>query len=306
MTHDTEPASAGAGTSPAAASRRAARLGQQPAAARAGAAAPGAALPVALPAAAPIAHSDGPGAPTRRRALLIAGTAAAVLCVTAGAVLLALRGGAADDTATGWNISVSGGDSAHSANALLGEGGGAPVDLERPRPTPTAPPSAPSRTTPPASAEPVAPLVPAAPLDGEPSGPSGDGTTGGEQPSAPLPGGGTSQPSGPQPGSPDTPTAPAAATPLAFTGITPNQTIGLLGIRILSSYTLTLSGQPGSTAAVTYDGSPAGSVTFDGSGRASITVGAGALDLGIGDPLITAAYSDGTPGAPIQARRSAI
>lgn len=111
----------------------------------------------------------------------------------------------------------------------------------------------------------------------------------------------------PAPSAPNPPAAtpPAAAAPLAFTGLTENR-VALLGIPLLSSYTLTLSGQPGARASVTYGSLPAGSVTFDGSGRAALTIGGTLLGIRISDPVIRASYSDGTEGAAVEARRSAI
>ena len=94
--------------------------------------------------------------------------------------------------------------------------------------------------------------------------------------------------------------------PLAFTGLTENRAVSLLGIGILSSYTLSLSGEPGSTAAVSYGGNPAGSVTFNSSGRGSVTLGGSLLNLNLSNPIIRAEYSDGTSGKAIQARRDSI
>jgi len=101
--------------------------------------------------------------------------------------------------------------------------------------------------------------------------------------------------------------APAPAPQsLAFTGISENHVIGLLGIRILSSYTLSLSGQPGATASASYGASRAGSVTFDSGGRASISLGGALLSAGLDNPMIRVAYSDGTAGSAIQAPRDSI
>lgn len=106
---------------------------------------------------------------------------------------------------------------------------------------------------------------------------------------------------------PPAPAPPApAARPLAFTGISENHAIGLLGIRILSSYTLSLSGQPGATASVVYDGATAGSVTFDAGGRARITLGGSLISAGLRDPVIRVSYTGGTVGADIQATRDSI
>ncbi len=94
--------------------------------------------------------------------------------------------------------------------------------------------------------------------------------------------------------------------PLAFAGLKENYTIGLLGIRLLSSYTLSLSGEPGSAATVWYGATRAGSVTFNSNGRATITLGRSLLSLGLSNPLIRVAYSDGTAGSEISARRDSI
>lgn len=100
------------------------------------------------------------------------------------------------------------------------------------------------------------------------------------------------------------PPEPRVTAPLAFTGISENTTVGLLGIRILSGYTLSLSGQPGTTATVWYNSVRAGNVVFDGGGYASIDLGGSLIDLGLGNPLIRATYADGT--GEIQANRNAI
>jgi hypothetical protein len=246
-----------------------------------------------LPIAAPVAHGGaGSPAPRRRRALVILGIAAAVLLCAAGIVFFGVRGAPQEAGQNpGSDISVDAVDAPRSVNALLGEGGGSPTDLPtHVAPTPVLPPS-----------DPVAsPTVePADPTTAAPGSPVAGGT-------APAPGevSGPSTPSGPS--APSAPPPAAAPRPLAFTGLTENSTIGLLGIRLFSSDTLSLSGQPGSTATVSYGSTPAGSVTFDGAGRATLTVGGSVVDLGLGDPVITAAYSDGTAGSPIQARRSTI
>lgn len=127
--------------------------------------------------------------------------------------------------------------------------------------------------------------------------------SGSSQPSSPAP----SAPSSSTPSSPPSSSPPPAQAPrasLAFTDISTKTTVNLLGIRVLSGYTLSLSGEPGQTANVWYGSARAGTVTFDASGRAALTVGRSLIDLGLGDPLIRAEYDDGT-GA-IQARRSAI
>lgn len=115
-------------------------------------------------------------------------------------------------------------------------------------------------------------------------------------------------PTAPSPAPPPSSPAPPPAAPraLAFTGITAHHAVNLLGIRVLSGYTLALTGEPGATASVTYAGMRAGSVTFDEAGAARITLGGSLLNLGLTDPLVRAAYSDGTAGAAVEARRSAI
>ncbi|MFB7843725.1 hypothetical protein [Microbacterium sp. NPDC056052] len=278
MTQETDPGSATQGAPPAGSSRRAARLEQQPTA--------------VLPAAAPVAHAGaGSRGLGRQRTLLLAGGAAVVLlCAAAGTLILGLRNAPTDRTGTPTSdISVDAG-TRNPANALLGEGGGSPGPLPRTDPT----------------AQPTAPMTPApaTPADEQLAPPStGDGTTPGTPVAEPGTPSGASAPSGP--GAPSgPPPAPAAPKPLAFAGLTRNSTIGLLGIRIFSSDTLSLSGEPGATASVSYGSSPTGSVTFDESGRATLTVGGSLIDLG--DPVITVAYSDGTAGTAIHARRSAL
>lgn len=133
-------------------------------------------------------------------------------------------------------------------------------------------------------------------------------------PSTPAPAPAPSQPApqqpAPQPAPEPTPQQPApqppaAPQPLRFTGLVEHYT-SVLFIRLLSSYTLSLSGEPGATASVSYGSRPAGSVTFDDSGRATLTLGKSLVDLGLTDPIIRAAYSDGTEGAVIEARRDSI
>lgn len=139
-------------------------------------------------------------------------------------------------------------------------------------------------------------------------------------PGAPTdPGSGTPSPSNPSPGPAPAPSQPAPAPapepapsdpppvhvpkPLAFTNLTENR--GLLGL-ILSSYTLSITGEPGATATVSYGSHAAGSVTFNANGSASITLGTSLIDLGLSNPIIRASYSDGTSGSDIQARRDSI
>jgi len=306
MTEPTAQPSPGASASPVATTRREARLlreaqagaslrGPQLAAplvvappADSGAPAALGATPaetLALPVAAPIEPVAAAAPAPRRRTALLRGGAVVLLCLGLGTAGLWLLRAPDDAPAHGQDISTAADPDPLSERPF--EGGGSPA------------PSGPASTTaPPAtSAPPVEAVASSAPA---PDAPAADDGSGSAPPqSAPGP-----APAAPPEAPPQPPTA--APAPLAFTGITPNQTIGLLGIRVLSSYTLSLTGQPGATASVTYAGSPAGSVVFDGTGHASITVGAGALDLGIGNPIITAAYTDGTPGQPIQAHRNAI
>jgi hypothetical protein len=291
MTQETDPGSATPGTPPAGSPRRAARLGHQPA--------------TVLPTATPVAHAGTgttgtgtTGLGRRRTLLLVGGAAAVLLCAAGGVLVVGLRTvPAAHTTTAASDISVAAG-APNPANALLGEGGGAPGPL--PRTDPTAPPATPGPTAPAPATPPEEPFADPPAGGGASSGSEGDGTA----PGGPAPGTGT--PSTPTaPGAPSQPTPPPAAPkPLAFAGLTRNSTIGLLGIRILSSDTLALTGEPGATATVSYGSSPAGSVTFDGSGRATLTAGGSLIDLG--DPVITVAYSDGTAGPAIHARRSAL
>ncbi|GAA4489680.1 hypothetical protein [Microbacterium panaciterrae] len=270
--------------------------------------------PAVLPVAVPVTHS-GTGSPTprRRRALLILGLIAVVLLLGAAvATVVGVWNGSPEaNPAAGYDLSTSAsdsGDAPRSVNALLGEGGGSPTAPDLPTgatPTPVVPTAVPEGPHP---ADPTAPngSSPAVPVTGGTLPAPGDAGAP-STPNAPSAPSGPSAPAAPSsPTTPPAAPAPAAPRPLAFTGLTQHSTIGLLGIRILSSDTLSLSGQPGSTASVSYDSTSVGSVTFDGAGRASLTVGGGLLDLGLGDPVIRVAYSDGTAGAPIQARRSAL
>lgn len=113
------------------------------------------------------------------------------------------------------------------------------------------------------------------------------------------------QPAPPAPNPPTTSPGPASAAPLAFTGLTEDR-VTVLGLPLLSSYALSLSGEPGSRASVTYGSLPAGSVTFDGSGRATLTIGRTLLGITLSNPVIRATYSDGTAGSAVEARRDAI
>jgi len=151
--------------------------------------------------------------------------------------------------------------------------------------------------------------------DGDPADPDApDDTT----PSAPWPQppatspGNTEQPADPSSSAPPAPPASAPAPPasapqpLAFADIEENHVIGLLDIKILSSYSLSLSGQPGSTASVDYGSTRVGSVTFGDDGRASITLGGSLISAGLRNPTIRVAYADGTTGSAIQAPRDSI
>jgi len=243
-----------------------------------------------VPAAEPVDPGPTTGsAPRRRRAIVWLGIAAALVLIAGlGFGLWLVR--APESTAA---------DSPHVA---------APVDPIAERgfegagsPSAPAPPRTPSPTpTPPTAVPPVETVVTPTPVD---SGQHDQTADGGSAPtsSAPQP---APAPGSPTPGNPAPAPAPVAPAPLAFTGLTENTTLGLLGIRILASDTLSLAGQPGATATVSYDSARAGSVTFDGAGRATVTVNGSLVDLG--DPVITVAYSDGTAGSVLRARRSAI
>ena len=149
--------------------------------------------------------------------------------------------------------------------------------------------------------------VPSAPsTPGSPSTPTSPGDTAPGSPGATHPvGPGTTTPPAPTtPTVPAPPQPPPARASLGFTGISENTTIGLLGIRLLSSYTLSLSGEPGQTATVWYGSARAGTVTFDDGGRSSITLGGSLINLGLGNPLIRASYSDGS--GETQAYRNSI
>ncbi|MDQ4215794.1 hypothetical protein [Microbacterium capsulatum] len=228
----------------------------------------------------------------RRRAIVLLGIAVVVLaCANAVVLGFVLLRHAPVDASTGSDVSAQAGGHGNPINGLAGEGGGGPGGPALP--TPTIPTPTPwDEPTPP----PVDPAAPSTPSD--PSSPA-------PAPVAPAPPSTPAAPAAPAAPAPTAPAAPAPA-PLAFLGLTENSTAGLFGIRIANGYTLSLSGQPGATATVTYGSSRAGSVRFDGAGHASITLGRSLVDLGTDDPLIRVAYSDGTPGAPIEARRSSL
>lgn len=122
------------------------------------------------------------------------------------------------------------------------------------------------------------------------------------------------------PGTPTTPTAPTTPTvpttpttpppvapkPLGFESVQKTEKAGLLGIPIVTSYTLSVTGNPGSIASVTYGGNDAGTVTFGADGRGSISFGTSLLGLSLTNPLVRVSYSDGTAGSAIEARRDDI
>lgn len=278
---------------------------------------------VSLPSARPVqsARSSTPTADRRRRStlwLLVSATALVIVgVITAGALSLNMP-----DTDT---ISASGVENLSGRDAMslqctpraLSESG---EQLNRCVPlfdrdpvsphAPTAPTiesvgdqdadSAEGMPVPPSSPDGTTPMTPSDPeadtsTPGAPSTPNSPGA-----PAAPV------APAAPAPTGPGAPAPGPASQPLSFAGISENHAIGLLGIRILSSYTLSLSGQPGSTASVTYAGSSAGSVNFDSSGRASIILGGALLRTGLDNPTIRVSYTDGTGGAAIQAPRDSI
>jgi len=242
-------------------------------------------------------------------AVTASGVAAVGAPLTPGVASLAAEGGgsaAAPDLRTGSDDAGSdtdavadepgestaplehGDDTGASAEGGTDDGIASPDDSGVPAPTAPAPgPSVPGGSEP--APQPSAPGPEPAPSQPAPSQPA-------PAPTQPAP-----APSQPAPAPPV-----AAPDPLGFVGISKNQVIGLLGIRVLSSYTLSLSGEPGATASVQYGSLRAGSVTFNDNGRASITLGRSLLDVGLANPLITVAYSDGTPGDPISARRDSI
>ncbi|MGW8482526.1 hypothetical protein ACWGJP_05265 [Microbacterium sp. NPDC055903] len=120
---------------------------------------------------------------------------------------------------------------------------------------------------------------------------------------------GTSNPGTTDPGTPTTPTnppQPPAPDPLAFVSMAKEEPIKLLGISLFGKYILTVSGEPGSTATVWYGSAKAGTVTFGDNGRATITIGRSLINLGLSNPTIRVAYSDGTAGSEISARRDSI
>ncbi|MFE6996322.1 hypothetical protein ACFVAE_10220 [Microbacterium sp. NPDC057659] len=216
------------------------------------------------------------------RALAFTGGAIVVAGIVVGTIAIVSGGGEAAPVARD-QASLT----APSDSVLPGERGGpAPVRTAPPTATP-APTPVPVPVVPPAQAAPSEPPATRAPApDPAPKSPP-------SAPSAPKP-------------APSTPSTPAAAPPLAFTGIKENRGPNLIGIEIVTSYTLSMTGQPGSTADVTYGWKDAGSVTFDPDGRATLDIGRSVLDLIPGNPNVRAEYSDGTEGDPIEMSRKDI
>ncbi|WP_309127221.1 hypothetical protein [Microbacterium sp.] len=267
-----------------------------------------------LPAAAPVAHAA--SAPPVHRGRLIAGftTVAVIGVVSVTAGLLA--GTSADHrspSAAGTSEPASSGPV--SAASLTGEAGSRAEGLRVPERRVDADEApiiddgeglAPPRQE---RSDETSDAVP--PLRQDPGGsvpvtngaapPRGSAVPGPSSPSSPdTP---APSPSAPAP-APAPPPPTATPAPLRFTGLTANYALSLLGVRLLSSYTLSLSGEPGATASVTYGGRSAGSVTFGGDGHASLNIGGDLLDLS--DPMVRATYSDGTNGAAIEAPRDSI
>ncbi|MBO9626439.1 MAG: hypothetical protein J7484_08705 [Microbacterium sp.] len=147
-----------------------------------------------------------------------------------------------------------------------------------------------------------------APGTGTPgTGTPGTGTPGTGTPGTGTPGTGTPGTGNPGTGTPTDPgpSTPPAPKPLGWGTLTKVFAVDALGIKVLGSYTLTLSGNPGSKATVTYGGSTVGTVTFDANGFASKSIGA-LLDLGLTNPKIRVSYSDGTAGSAIEALRDSL
>lgn len=272
-----------------------------------------AAAPAGLPAATPIAHAPQEVAVVHR-GLLIAGFAFIAVIGLAATTVGILTSG------VGAGVTADASASRHGATSLLAERGVPSAADDEPE-GPADAGDAGASTDPSTATDPDAPAdgVANAPVDAGGAPPaSGPGSsvpgTGPSDPGPADPGPANPGPTNPGPTTPTNPVPsdpappapapPAAPKPLAFTGITPNYALNILGIKLLASYTLSLSGQPGAKAAVTYGGLPAGTVTFDSGGRASLVVGASLL--GLSNPMIGASYSDGTAGAAIQARRDSI
>ncbi|WP_217176956.1 hypothetical protein [Streptomyces sp. AC495_CC817] len=187
----------------------------------------------------------------------------------------------------------------------------AETDAPEPGPTTESDPDAPANRPDagdPRVEEPGGAGTPSSPGTGPGTEEPGTGTPGTTPGTNPGTNPGTSNPGTSNPGTnPGTsPTAPSTPKPLGFAGLTENHTLSLLGIKVLGSYTLSLTGQPGSSASVTYGSASAGTATFDGDGRATVTLGRSLIDLGLRNPTIRVAYSDGTAGSAIEAARDSI
>jgi hypothetical protein len=265
----------------------------------------------ALPSAAPVRHGEEkPAAVNRGR--LIAGFAAVVL-IGLSAMTASILGAGSGDVGSTVTADLRAFDQRASV----------PSDGERGRPHDRGPTGADESDTVPqtdareqtdADAQPVPGDDPQSPGPGSDAGTSDSGAAN-PAPSAPsasaVPAPAPAAPAPPAPAQQPTPDPPSTAPqpvapkPLAFTGLTENR-ITLLGIPLLSGYTLSLSGEPGSRASVTYGSRPAGSVTFDGSGHVGLTIGGSLLNTELSNPVIRAAYSDGTAGAAVEARRDSI
>ncbi|MBW8762385.1 MAG: hypothetical protein JF592_07340 [Microbacterium sp.] len=115
------------------------------------------------------------------------------------------------------------------------------------------------------------------------------------------------------PGTPTTPTAPTVpTTPTTPPPVTP-KSLTFAGVQkeksplgLITSYTLSVTGNPGSKALVKYGTLEAGTITFDSDGNGSIGVGGALLGLNLFNPMIRVSYSDGTAGSAIEARRDDI
>lgn len=134
------------------------------------------------------------------------------------------------------------------------------------------------------------------------TGTPGTGTPGTGTPGTGTPGTGTPGTGTPGTGDPGTVTPPAPK-PLAFAGVQKTSG-GLLGL--ITSYTLSVTGNPGSKASVTYGSRNAGTITFDSAGNGSLSIGSALLGLTLTNPTIRVAYSDGTAGTAIEAARDSL
>lgn len=254
----------------------------------------------ALPSAGTVARTHGPvsGWSTRRRLLAVGSAVGGAGLIVFGI----LTTGPSGQTANADGPVTTYADRVDPSRSPEGTTAPTPLPVD---PTSAAPTPRTDAVTPAPRADPSRPgaSTPGAPEPGNPSTAPSTGSPGAGSPGEGDPGSGT-------PGTPSTPdpepTTPAAPAALSFSGLTKNFTVDLLGVKVLGSYTLSLAGQPGSTASVTYGGRSAGSVTFDEAGRGSLTLGRALVDLGLSDPVIRVAYSDGTAGSPIEASRNSL